>query len=139
MGLEHFTIGVLSSLTETKVNTIRFYEEIGLLPVAERTLSGRRLYIEEDRRRLIFIRHCRSFGFSIEVVRQLLMMKQIDAQSCVGVAQMAMEFRDEIDRKLSSLTTIRTELDRMIDACPLGEISNCAIISGLESDCRVQN
>jgi len=130
----HFTIGVLSNLTDTKVNTIRFYEEIGLLPQAERTRSGRRLYAENDRKRLTFIRHCRSFGFSVDAVRQLLMLKDTGEESCLGIAHMATEFRDEIDRKLDALRTIRQELDRMIEACPLGGVSECAIISGLESD-----
>jgi len=130
----HFTIGVLSMLTETKANTIRFYEEVGLLPQAERTRSGRRLYTDTDRKRLTFIRHCRSFGFSVEAVRQLLAMKETGAESCQNIAHMAEEFRDEIDRKLDALRTIRHELDRMIEACPRGGVSECAIICGLESE-----
>jgi len=130
----HFTIGVLAQATDTKVNTIRFYEEIGLMPEPDRTSSGRRVYLEDDRKRLTFIRHCRSFGFSVEVVRQLLSMKAGDAGSCVAVADLAVEFRHEIDRKLVALQMIGQELDRMIGACPLGGLSDCAILSGLESD-----
>ena len=63
---------VLPKLTNTKVPTIRFYEQIGLLVSAPRTNSGRRTYSNRDLRRLSFIRHARSLGFSIEDIRALL-------------------------------------------------------------------
>lgn len=104
------------------------------MPQAERTRSGRRVYTDTDRKRLTFIRHCRSFGFSVEAVRQLLAMKDTGEESCVGIATLAEEFRDEIDRKLDALRTIRQELDQMIEACPLGGVSDCSIICGLENE-----
>ena len=65
-------IGDLGRRTGTKVNTIRFYEEVGLLPKPARTASGRRTYGEDDLRRLAFIRHARSLGFGTDMIRFLL-------------------------------------------------------------------
>ena len=65
-------IGILAKRTGTKVNTVRFYEEIGLLPRAARTESGRRTYGMSDLNRLSFIRNARGLGFSIDEIRSLL-------------------------------------------------------------------
>ena len=68
---KRLAIGDLARQTGTKVNTIRFYEEIGLLPLPNRTASGRRTYATADVRRLAFIRHGRGLGFSIDEIRSL--------------------------------------------------------------------
>lgn len=65
-------IGALSKVTNTKVETIRYYERIGLLPQPERTSGNYRLYGPAERQRLAFIRHSRDLGFTIEDVRSLL-------------------------------------------------------------------
>ncbi len=66
------SIGVIARQTGCTVPTIRYYEEIGLLPPGPRTEAGRRVYGDEAVRRLTFIRRCRDFGFSIEQVRELV-------------------------------------------------------------------
>ena len=75
-------IGGLSKATGTKVNTIRFYEDIGLMPEAARTAAGQRTYKEQDVERLSFIRHARKLGFSIDETRSLLSVKARPDQSC---------------------------------------------------------
>jgi DNA-binding transcriptional MerR regulator len=69
------------------VPTIRYYEQIGLLPKAARRLGGHRLYGEADRRRLTFIRRCRAFGFPIEEVRKLAALVDTPEQDCVAGAR----------------------------------------------------
>ena len=65
------SIGKLAKATDVKVPTIRFYEQIGLLPPPPRTDSDRRLYDDAAVRRLAFIKHARQLGFPIEAIRIL--------------------------------------------------------------------
>src|SRR3546814_4157931 len=69
---EIMSIGELGRRVSTKVNTIRFYEEIGLLPAAERSASGRRRFTQLHLQRLRFVRNARSLGFSTNEIRSLL-------------------------------------------------------------------
>src|SRR3546814_5008342 len=78
-----FRIGELARRTRTNPPTIRYYEEIGLLPAPARRDGGQRSYGEEDERRLTFIRQCREFGFSIEQVRSLVSLTQRHDRSCM--------------------------------------------------------
>src|SRR3546814_4465955 len=79
---KRLAIGDLARQTGTKVNTIRFYEDIGLLPRALRTASGRRTYGAADVRRLAFIRHSRGLGFSVEEIRSLLALADEPERDC---------------------------------------------------------
>ncbi|WP_251031424.1 MerR family transcriptional regulator [Paraburkholderia strydomiana] len=72
MSQSSLTIGALASETNTNVPTIRYYEEIGLLPHAQRAANGHRYYQDSDLKRLTFIKRCRDFGFPIEQVRELV-------------------------------------------------------------------
>ena len=69
--MSNLKIGALAKRTSTNGPTIRYYEEIGLLPQADRQAGGQRIYSEDDVRRLTFIRRCREFGFSVEQVRNV--------------------------------------------------------------------
>lgn len=133
---QFFAIGTLGVLTATKVNTIRFYESIGLLPEPSRSPSGRRVYCREDVQRLSFIRHCRGFGFSVEAVRELLAITSDRAHTCEAVTSMARSFLDELDRKLTTLQTVRDDLNAMIDRCAGGRVADCTIIAELAAPTR---
>ena len=76
------SIGHLSRETGVKVPTIRFYEQIGLMPTPQRSASDRRIYGEGATQRLGFIRHARGLGFSIEDIRSLLLLSDQPARSC---------------------------------------------------------
>ncbi|WP_423140826.1 MerR family transcriptional regulator [Parablastomonas sp. CN1-191] len=127
----NLAIGDLARITGTKVNTIRFYEESGLLPKAERTAAGRRIYRASDGRRLAFIRHSRSLGFPLDSVRELLTLTDDADQSCEAVDRIARVHLDEIDRKIGDLMALRAELDRMIGSCQQGKVADCQIIETL--------
>ncbi len=107
----HLAIGDLARLTGTNVNTIRFYEEGGLLPQAERTASGRRIYRDADAKRLAFIRQSRNLGFALDPVRELLTLADDANQSCEAVDRIARVHLAEIDRKIADLSALRAELD----------------------------
>ena len=80
MGNKTMGIGALARRTGTKVQTIRYYEEIGLMPRPERTAGGQRRYTKADLDRLAFIRHAREMGFSLEMIRELLALADEPAQ-----------------------------------------------------------
>lgn len=127
----HLAIGDLARLTGTKVNTIRFYEESGLLPQAERTASGRRIYRDVDTQRLAFIRQSRALGFPLDAVRELLTLADDADQPCVAVDRIARVHLAEIDRKIANLTALRAELARVIGSCSHGTVAECKIIETL--------
>lgn len=127
----YLAIGDLARLTGTKVNTIRFYEDGGLLPKAERTASGRRVYRDVDTNRLTFIRQSRNLGFPLDSVRELLTLADDANQPCEAVDRIARVHLAEIDRKIGDLIALRTELDRVIGSCRNGTVADCKIIETL--------
>ncbi|HEV7462442.1 MAG TPA: MerR family transcriptional regulator [Methyloceanibacter sp.] len=93
-------IGALARRTGTSAPTIRYYEEIGLLPRADRHQGGQRGYGEEDVSRLTFIRRCRDFGFSIDQVRSLLALAQDRQRSCFDARDLARDHWTKVRAKL---------------------------------------
>ena len=123
-----FTIGRLSEATGTKVQTIRYYEQIGLLPPAPRTEGNQRLYDDAVRRRLSFIRHARQLGFPVEAVRELLDLADHPERPCIHADRIARKQLKEIDGRVIHLTALRNELARMIEQCTGDQISRCRVI-----------
>ncbi|MCZ6592018.1 MAG: MerR family transcriptional regulator, partial [Alphaproteobacteria bacterium] len=67
-----FTIGELSRRADCKIETVRYYERIDIMPQPARNSGGHRLYDEEALKRLVFVRRCRALGFTLDQVRDLL-------------------------------------------------------------------
>lgn len=124
-------IGDLARRTSTKVNTIRFYEEIGLMPRAARTDGGRRTYGESDLRRLSFIRHGRGLGFSIDEIRSLIALSEQPDQDCSEAAAIARRHLDGIDERIARLTRLRNELSRVAKSCAGGRAADCSVIEAI--------
>lgn len=129
--MSKYPIGELARATDTKVETIRYYERIGLLPEPERTAGNYRSYSPDDLGRLSFIRRARDLGFSIEQVRELLNLSDQKDRSCETVDIIAREHLDEVDRKISDLKILRRELGSLIRQCQHGTIADCRIIDAL--------
>src|SRR3546814_17941540 len=110
MSVEPFSIGKLAKATGTKVETIRYYESVGLLAPPARTKSNYRAYSAQHLARLSFIRRARALGFSIEQVQELLKLADQKDISCSAVDAIAREHLAEIDRQLRDLNTLRAEL-----------------------------
>ncbi len=127
----NLSIGQLGQATGTKVTTIRFYEEQGLLREPVRSPSGRRQYGETDRLRLAFIRRSRSLGFPIDAVRELLTLSDDASTSCTAVDTIARAHLADIDQKIADLIAMRTELVRVIGSCRHGTVADCKIIETL--------
>lgn len=97
---EVLRIGELGRANTTKVETVRYYERIGLLPKARRTGSGKyRAYTRDHVRRLAFIRHARELGFTLDQVRALLSLSDQRQRSCAAVDAIAQEHLVDVDRK----------------------------------------
>ncbi len=124
-------IGELARRTSTKVETIRYYERIGLLATPTRTAGNYRSYNSEALGRLSFIRRSRDLGFPLAQVRALLDLADQRTKPCDAVDAIAREHRDEIDRKIADLQALRRELDNMINHCRHGTVADCRIIEAL--------
>jgi DNA-binding transcriptional MerR regulator len=125
-------IGELARRTRTNAPTIRYYEEIGLLPAPVRREGGQRTYGDGDGRRLTFIRQCREFGFPIEQVRSLVALTEDQDRSCTEARSIAQAHLDAVRKKLSELKGLErnlTDFIRRCDAvCAGGPGPDCVIL-----------
>jgi DNA-binding transcriptional MerR regulator len=125
------TIGELSKATGSKVETIRYYERIGLLPKPARTSGNYRAYAQVTLARLSFICRARALGFPIDDVRTLLTLSDRRRQSCTAVDALARAHLKEVEKKIADLRILRRELTGMISRCSVGTIGECRIIEAL--------
>ncbi len=124
----NLSIGDLARRTGVKVPTIRYYEQIGLLPLPPRTAGGQRRYGEDELKRLDFIRHARDLAFDIEDIRQLLALTGAPQRSCHEADSIAIRHLAEIAARIRRLEALRDELQRMVDECGHGRICECRIL-----------
>ena len=113
------------------METIRYYEHVGLLAAPARTAGNYRAYRAEHLNRLSFIRRARDLGFSIDQVRTLLNLSDQKQRSCEAVDAIAREHLAEVERKIADLTVLRRELKELIDQCRQGTIAECRIVEAL--------
>ncbi|MFZ0097579.1 MAG: helix-turn-helix domain-containing protein [Gemmobacter sp.] len=125
------TIGKLGAQAGVKVPTIRYYEQIGLLPEAERSAGNQRLYSRQALDRLAFIRHARDLGFTLDAIRDLLSLSDRPEQSCDAADAIARAQLAEVERRLARLTALKAELERMVLQCAGGRIADCRVIEVL--------
>ncbi|MEP9366676.1 helix-turn-helix domain-containing protein [Xanthobacter sp. VNH20] len=132
------SIGEAARASGVKVPTIRFYEQIGLMPPLQRTEGNRRLYGADDLRRLSFIRHARELGFEVDAIRTLLALQDDPGQPCGTADEIARARLAEVKRRIASLTALRKELERMITECSHGKVGECRVIEILadHGECR---
>ncbi len=110
-------IGALAELTGTTAPTIRYYEQIGLLPRPLRQEGSQRIYGSSDAERLTFIRRCREFGFPIEQVRLLTTLVQDQDRSCTEVRDLAQEHLIAVRKKLSELQELERSIAGFVERC----------------------
>ncbi len=124
-------IGELARASITKVETIRYYERIGLLPAPPRTAGNYRSYSATHASRLSFTRRARDLGFSIEQIRALLDLADRKQYSCEAVDVIARTHLAAVKRKVADLTALRRELESLIGQCQQGTIAECRIVEAL--------
>lgn len=125
------SIGRLAKAADVKVPTIRFYEQIGLMPTPDRTDSDQRVYGDAAVRRLRFIRHARQLGFDIKDIEALLGLADHPDMPCGEADRIAQSHLAAVDEKIAQLTRLREELSRMTANCSLGLAADCKVIEVL--------
>lgn len=129
--MSRLSIGDLAKRTGTKVETIRYYERIDLLPAPARTGSNYRSYDDDHLGRLSFIRRARDLGFPLDQVRDLLDLADQRDRSCEAVDVIARQHLAEVERKIADLNALRDELTDVINRCKHGTVADCRIIGAL--------
>jgi DNA-binding transcriptional MerR regulator len=124
-------IGEAARQSGVKVPTIRYYEQIGLLPAPLRSEGNRRHYDDADLRRLVFIRHARELGFEIEAIRTLLTLQDNPSQPCATADVIAKARLAEVDQRINSLVALKAELELMVEGCSRGRVAECRVIEVL--------
>ena len=125
------TIGKLGASTGVKVPTIRYYEQIGLLPEAERSAGNQRLYSQKALELLAFIRHARDLGFTLEAIRDLLSLSDQPDQPCAAADAIVVAQLAEVESRLARLGALKVELQRILTQCAGGKIADCRVIEAL--------
>ena len=128
-------IGMLAQRVGLKTSAIRYYEEIGLLPAAQRADNGQRDYGANDLDRLLFIRRCRDFGFPIETVRALVSLRSDTSRPCSHARDLATGHLTEVRHKLVELRQLESSLLSFVatcdEACSGGSGADCPVLKGL--------
>ena len=132
MAGKQFTIGRLAGETGCKVQTIRYYEEIGIMPQAARSNGNQRVYGGDAIKRLGFIRHGRELGFSLDAIRELLELAEQPDRTCAQADAIASNHLGDIDSRIARLEALRDELKRMVGACRGGPLAQCRILEVLQ-------
>eukprot|EP01069_Polyplicarium_translucidae_P011381 Polyplicarium_translucidae@DN3880_c0_g1_i1.p3 len=117
------TIGRVAGATGCKVQTNRYYEQIGLLAPPPRPEGNQRLYVEGAVERLSFIRHAREPGFPLQAIRDLISMSDNPEQSCEAADAVAKEQLRDVDHRIQRLQLLQRELERVIEQCKGGRIA----------------
>ncbi|CAN7619137.1 helix-turn-helix domain-containing protein [Agrobacterium genomosp. 3] len=121
----------LARATGCHLETIRYYEKIGLLPDPPRSASGYRIYDETDVRRLRFILRARELGFGIDEVRGLLHLVDCRSQTCAEVQRRTEPHLAEVRAKIADLQRIEAVLVTMISQCSGEDVPECPILNAL--------
>ena len=128
-----FGVGDLARAGQCKVETVRYYEKIGLMPTPLRTEGGHRVYHQPELKRLIFIRRSRALGFSVAQVGELLPFVDEPNHTCGEVKALTLAQSEEVQRKIDDLQRLHKALLEMADKCK-GEsysLEQCPIIDAL--------
>jgi len=125
------TIGKMSKLTGCNIETIRYYERIGIMPAPPRTAGGHRLYGQDHVKRLTFIRRGRELGFKLAEVRGLLRLVDGDDYTCGEVKLLTLDHAREVRGKIADLRKMERVLTKMAAECEGGEVPECPIIEAL--------
>ncbi|HXQ16627.1 MAG TPA: helix-turn-helix domain-containing protein [Caulobacteraceae bacterium] len=131
MARRTLTIGRLATAAGVNLETVRYYERVGLMPPPDRTVGGHRSYAPEHRSRLAFIRRARELGFSLDDIRRLLALAEPGRQSCSEVKTIAAEHLLDVQAKITDLTKLAAALADAVRKCGEGDVPDCPVIEVL--------
>jgi MerR family mercuric resistance operon transcriptional regulator len=130
--MEKLTIGKLANSAGINLETIRYYERIGLMPEPGRTEKGHRNYAAAHLRRLTFIRRARELGFAIEDIRALLALAEPGRVSCGEVQKIAARHLHNVRSKLADLARMEQLLAKTVGQCGGSGASACPVLEMLD-------
>jgi len=130
---ENVFIGALSKQSGVNIETIRYYEKIGMLPAPPRTASGRRVYGQAQTRTLTFIRRARELGFSLDEIRALLGLAAPGKASCADVRAIAAEHLEDIRAKIADLAKLERLLAKTVARCSGRRVPDCPVLDILDA------
>ena len=125
------TIGQLARQTGVNLETIRYYERIGLMPRPARTPGGQRNYTSGEKRRLTFVRRARELGFSLDSIRALLALAQPHRASCGDVKAIAASHLEYVRGKIADLTRLEHILSSTVRKCRGNASPECPVLDML--------
>ena len=125
-------IGEAAAASGCHLETIRYYERVGLLTKAKRRANGYREYRREEVERLRFIARGRELGFSLEEIRTLLRLSERKDMSCEEVDRLARQQLAEVQSRIRELQGMARELKRTIESCVRQSCGECAILGALQ-------
>ena len=132
-------IGELARVLGVPIETIRYYEREGLLPIPARSEGNYRLYSEVHRERLSFIRHCRSLDMALDEVRQLLRFKDAPDAPCGAVNALLDAHIGHVTDRIAELRRLKTQLQELRDRCvSVNSGKDCGILAGLSVEIGVK-
>lgn len=111
----YMRIGQLADRFNLNTKTIRYYEDIGLLPDPERTAGGYRLYAEADADRLRFIKTAQRLGLTLDDIREILAFKEQGETPCGYVRGLLRQHAQDLERRIAEMQALRDELLGLVD------------------------
>lgn len=126
-----YPIGQMSRETGVNIETIRYYERIGIMPKPDRTEGGNRQYDHDQLKRLFFIRRARGLGFSLEEIRGLFEMVDRKDFSCGEVHDLTVDHLASVQDKIANLKKLEKALTKMVSECGRGDVPECPILDTL--------
>lgn len=130
------TIGKLAAACDVKVDTVRYYERLGLLSPLERSNAGYRIYDPSGVDKLKFIRRTQTLGFTLEEIKDLLELSDRPDADCGDVRAQALKKIGEVETRIKDLKRIKSSLVELVQFCP-GEgkpLSECNILQHFNGD-----
>lgn len=128
---EEFSIGVLSERSGVNIETIRYYEKIGIMPITARSAGGYRVYGNDHTRRLHFVRRGRELGFGLDELRGLLQLVDGHTYTCQEVHALTVEHLKDIRQKIADLRRLERVMSDMAAQCSGDQVPECPIIDAL--------
>jgi DNA-binding transcriptional MerR regulator len=126
-----WTIGDVSRRSGVKVPTIRYYEQVGLLGEPGRSQGNQRRYSAVELDRLMFIKHARDLGLTLEAIRDLLRLSAHPDHPCEGADRIAADHLASVREKISRLQRLEAELERITGGCSGHSVKDCYVIRAL--------
>ena len=129
--MDGLTIGQVANEAGINIETIRYYERLGLISEPPRTESGYRIFSPEVVHRIRFIKRSQDLGFTLTEIHKLLTLTDSEIYSCWEVQQFASQKLEEIEIKIRDLQNIKSILQDLLSKCSEGPMNVCPIIERL--------